>query len=171
VDSVVMAVTPDDLLALYERTVDDVYRYASRLTGGHRHRTDDLVQDTYLAVMRRVRSGDPIELTAAYLIVACRSRFLDDLKAEQRRAARQLRAAAGVPNTHDAPPITAITTEVLAEIPTHQRVALILRYVDDLPVREVARHLDRSVRATESLLARGRAALRDLLDDEGGRHV
>ncbi|MDT9151321.1 sigma-70 region 4 domain-containing protein, partial [Escherichia coli] len=42
--------------------------------------------------------------------------------------------------------------------PQH-RVALLLRYVDDLPVAEVARLLGKSVRATESLLVRARSAL------------
>jgi DNA-directed RNA polymerase specialized sigma24 family protein len=36
----------------------------------------------------------------------------------------------------------------------------VLKYVDDLPVADVARELGRSVHATESLLARGRASLR-----------
>ena len=42
----------------------------------------------------------------------------------------------------------------------HQRAALTLRYLDGLPVAEVARHLGRSLRATETLLARARTALR-----------
>jgi DNA-directed RNA polymerase specialized sigma24 family protein len=37
---------------------------------------------------------------------------------------------------------------------------LILRYVDDLPVREVARLLSRNEGAVESLLSRGRERLR-----------
>jgi RNA polymerase sigma-70 factor (ECF subfamily) len=37
---------------------------------------------------------------------------------------------------------------------------LVLRYVDDLSVAEVAREMGRSVHATESLLTRARTALR-----------
>ena len=155
-----------ELLALYETTIDDVYRYASRLTGGDRARTDDLVQETYLGVLRRLQAGEHLELTAGYLIVACRSRFLDQLKAEHRRTAREQRAAAGE-RTTPAEPRAALATAALAELPDDQRAALVLRYVDDLPVADVARHLDRSVRATESLLARGRAALRALLQEGG----
>jgi len=40
-------------------------------------------------------------------------------------------------------------------------LALILRYVDDLEVREVAELMGSSVRATESLLVRARASLAD----------
>lgn len=79
---------------LYEATLDDVYRYASRLTGGDRVRTDELVQETYLGVMRRLRSGHTVEVTTSYLIVACRNRFLDQLRSDRRRRRREERAAA-----------------------------------------------------------------------------
>jgi RNA polymerase sigma-70 factor (ECF subfamily) len=41
-----------------------------------------------------------------------------------------------------------------------------LRYVDDLSVAEVARLLGKSVRATESLLARARTALRAAYEEQ-----
>ena len=41
-----------------------------------------------------------------------------------------------------------------------QRAAIVLRYQDDLSVREVGRLIGRSEKAVESLLSRGRAALR-----------
>ncbi len=44
----------------------------------------------------------------------------------------------------------------LGTLKPDQRVALVLRYVDDLPVHDVAAILGRNVAATESLLARGR---------------
>ena len=54
----------------------------------------------------------------------------------------------------------------LARLPAPQRAALTLRYLDGLPVAEVARHLGRSLRATETLLARSRAALRRVYREE-----
>ena len=43
--------------------------------------------------------------------------------------------------------------------PAH-RAALVLRYLDDLPVPQVAETLGRTVHATEALLVRARAAFR-----------
>ena len=43
----------------------------------------------------------------------------------------------------------------------------VLRYVDELSVPDVARELGRSVHATESLLVRARAALRDVVVHDG----
>jgi RNA polymerase sigma-70 factor (ECF subfamily) len=165
INSSAVATTPDDLLALYDRTLDEVYRYASRLTGGDRSRTDDLVQDTYLAVLRRVQTGKPIDLGVGYVITTCRNRFLDGVKADRRRAKRELRvvpagdAATGPELDHSA-------AARLAELPDDQRAALVLRYVDDQSVSEVARQLGRSVAATESLLARARAAMRNLMQED-----
>ena len=50
--------------------------------------------------------------------------------------------------------------DVLARLTPHHRMALTLRYLDGLPVEQVATHLERSVHATESLLMRAKAAYR-----------
>lgn len=151
-----------ELLALYDRTVDDLYRYASRLAGGDRSLAEELVQETYVGVLRRLRAGERLEVAAGYLIAACRSRFLDELKSTGRRHRREAVAtrvhtpAAGDP----AEAADRLAIDALAALPADQRAALVFRYVDDLPVADVAGLLGRSVHATESLLARARAALR-----------
>lgn len=59
--------------------------------------------------------------------------------------------------------VRAQMVEALAGLPVECRKALIARYVDECPVDEIARRLGRSYKATESLLSRGRAMLRDRL--------
>ena len=49
---------------------------------------------------------------------------------------------------------------LLGRLGEHHRAALTLRYVDGLPVAEVADLLGRTVHATEALLVRARAAFR-----------
>jgi RNA polymerase sigma-70 factor (ECF subfamily) len=156
--------TDDDLLALYEGTVEQLYRYATRLSGGDRARADELVQDTYLAVLRRIRSGVAEPVDVGWLIVHCRHRFLDQLKSERRSDARARRLAER-PGTANA---GGQATEALDRLTVDHRVALVLRYVDNLSVPEVAAELRRSVHATESLLSRARAAMRAALA-EGSR--
>lgn len=122
-------------------------------------------------MLRRLdNGGEPIEPTVPYLMVTCRSRFLDGLRSERRRRRRReeqvTRAAVGadlidVDNASAEQAIAALAT--LTDI---QRAAIVLRFVDDLRVDDVARHLDRSVRATESLLVHARQALRDGFSEE-----
>ena len=59
-----------------------------------------------------------------------------------------------------------VAQQVLAGLGAHHRCALTLRYLDDLPVREVADHLGRTVGATEVLLVRARAAFRASYETE-----
>jgi RNA polymerase sigma-70 factor (ECF subfamily) len=58
--------------------------------------------------------------------------------------------------------------QVLDRLGTHHRAALTLRYLDGLPVPEVAVHLGRTVHATEALLVRARAAFRAAYEDPEG---
>ena len=54
--------------------------------------------------------------------------------------------------------------DVLARLGPHHRAALTLRYVDGLPVPEVAELLGRTVHATEALLVRARIAFRKIYE-------
>ncbi|MFD0665224.1 RNA polymerase sigma factor [Thermocatellispora tengchongensis] len=53
-----------------------------------------------------------------------------------------------------------LAREVLGSLGPHHRAALTLRYLDGLPVPEVADLLGRTVHATEALLVRARKAFR-----------
>jgi RNA polymerase sigma-70 factor (ECF subfamily) len=57
--------------------------------------------------------------------------------------------------------------EVLERLGPHHRAALVLRYLDGLPVPEVAAHLDRTLHATEALLVRARSAFRRTYEEDG----
>ncbi|MEN9644339.1 MAG: hypothetical protein RL238_1008 [Actinomycetota bacterium] len=142
------------LVACYDATVDRVYRYASRLTGNDRARTDDLVQEVYLGLVRGVRQGMPGPVGLGWLYTSARHRFLDRLRGEEREE-RRLRLV--VSTVDDAP----VEVPGLADLPDRERVALVLRYLDDLPVPEVAEAMGLTVHATESLLARARRRMRN----------
>ena len=53
-----------------------------------------------------------------------------------------------------------VALDALGKLNADQRTALVLRYVDDLSVPQVAAHLQRTVHATEALLVRARIAFR-----------
>jgi RNA polymerase sigma-70 factor, ECF subfamily len=154
-------VTELEVVAFYRRTVDDLYRYASRLTGNDRSSTDELVQDTYLALIRRVK-GKSLDVDLGWLVVTCRHRYIDRLRSEQRRMNREAKASLAMTF---ATPTSGAAVDAVAVLPADQRVAMVLHYVDDLPVAQVAKEMGRSVHAVESLLARGRNAVRTSLTE------
>mgnify|MGYP000878673350 CR=1 FL=1 len=145
----------DRFLAFYADTFDAAYRYAGRLCGSDREAAEDLVQDAYTAVLQQMRADDGRELETGYLITTIRNRFLDRVRRADREE-RRLRLVASGPGE----PEPALMPSQLESLPERDRAALVLRYVDDLPVPEVAEAMGLTVHATESLLARARARLR-----------
>jgi RNA polymerase sigma-70 factor (ECF subfamily) len=153
----------DEFLAFYDATFTEAYRYAGRLCGSDRHAAEDLVQEAYTAVLRQVRADVGKDLHIGYVITTIRNRFLDRIRTaegEQRRL-RLVAATEGARGMHtnNEAPDTPLT-EQLAHLPERDRAALVLRYVDALPVPDVAEALGLSVHAAESLLVRARARLR-----------
>ncbi|MGH9183037.1 MAG: RNA polymerase sigma factor [Acidimicrobiales bacterium] len=148
--------------ALYRESLPHVYGYLLRRVGWDVSTAEELTQETYLALVRRLGGPDPgPDLNLPWLIGVARHKLVDHL----RRAGREQRRLSAVRDqvgAEGAGPSEASDRALvtLAELPGPQGAALALRYLDDLPVVEVAQVLGRSVRATESLLARGRAAFR-----------
>src|SRR5262249_34282342 len=122
-----------------------------------RARTEDLVQDAYMGLLRQAKAGNISQAGIGWIFVAIRHRFLDIVRASEREE-RRLRLVWSRPDgdvPDDIPdPLLGV------RLSDRERAALTLRYVDDLPVAEVAAALGSSVRATESLLARAKARVR-----------
>lgn len=146
----------DGFLACYRATLPEVYRYAAMLCGSDRAMAEDVVQDVYLTALGKARDGSLTELSAGYLTVAARHRHLDRIRSEQREQRRlQLVASAPQPDLAERS-----MPARLAELPERERMALVLRYVDDLSVAQLAREIGISTHAAESLLARATRRLR-----------
>jgi RNA polymerase sigma-70 factor (ECF subfamily) len=155
------------LLSLYDTALPEVYGYLlSRC--GRRALAEDLTAETFLAAVEALRKEPPPELSAAWLVGVARHKLAD----HWRRAAREERglreADAGRPETDDPweERLDALVArDVLASLGPHHRAALTLRYLDGLPVPQVADHLGRTLHATEALLVRARAAFRRAYDE------
>jgi RNA polymerase sigma-70 factor, ECF subfamily len=158
-----------DLMRIYDRAVDEVYRYL-RARCGHRHLAEDLTADTFLAAVGQIQRAKVDDVTVAWLIGIARHKLID----EWRRSAGRLESP-----VDDTPEPGGVDDEwsvvierhrvdsVLAELGPHHRTALVLRYFDGLAVAEVADALGRTVHATEALLVRARRQFR-LVYERGG---
>ena len=161
-------------LDLYDRALPQVYGYLLARCG-QRAVAEDLTAETFLAAVdavRGVRGGPAAPLSAGWLIGVARHKLCDHWR-RQAREERTLRAVAAEPEPGTADPwdetLDAVAArEVLGRLGPHHRAALTLRYVDDLPVPEVAAVLGRTVHATEALLVRARSAFRAAYADMGG---
>lgn len=152
-----------DLLAVYDATLPDVYGYLYARSGRRRELAEDLTAETFLAAVDAVRTKGRTEVDVAWLIGVARHKLADHWRREARDQAR-LHAVGGQPALDDDPWEARLdhllATETLEALAPQHRLALTLRYVDDLPIPEVARLVGRSTYATEALLVRARRAFR-----------
>jgi RNA polymerase sigma-70 factor (ECF subfamily) len=159
--------------ALYESTFEEVYAYLFHRCGGVQSMAEDLTQETYLAGVASFRSGEGENVSLPWLITVARNKLVD----HYRKREREERKLSLIVN-HEASRDTAERNyqipreralDALAAVPAEQRAALVLKYLDGLPVAEIAGLLGKSVHATESLLSRGRRTLKrrfeEVLDD------
>jgi RNA polymerase sigma factor (sigma-70 family) len=114
------------------------------------------VQDVYLAAMAKARDGSLTQLSIGYFITASRHRVLDRIRSD-RREQQRLTLVASMPGAEPAP--QTMPTR-LADLPERERIALVLRFVDDLSIDQVGRALGISTHAAESLVARATRRLR-----------
>jgi RNA polymerase sigma-70 factor (ECF subfamily) len=147
------------LLALYDTALPRVYGYLlSRC--GRASLAEDLTAETFLAAVDAVRRDDPPPLSTPWLVGVARHKLADHWR-RQAREERGLPAAAGEEHDPWDAHLDAVRArQTLGELSPQHRAALTLRYLDDLPVPEVADILERTVHATEALLVRARAAFR-----------
>jgi RNA polymerase sigma-70 factor (ECF subfamily) len=155
--------------AWYEAALPRVYGYLLARCGRDRELAEELTQQTFVAAIG-ARGGPAGDDPLAWVIGIARHRLVDHFRAVERRERGFLRLV----SRSSASAVTwlgesereGLLVAALQRLPAAQRAAVTLRYVDDLPVREVAALLGRSEGAVESLLSRGREALRRATGDE-----
>lgn len=155
------------LLDLYDTALPEVYGY---LLARCRQvaLAEDLTSETFLAAVHALGTKPPAELTTAWLIGIARHKLVDHWRTSERDE-RRFRVLAGEhvdcidPWEQELDALLA--KEVLARLSGQHRSALTLRYLDGLPVPEVAEQLGRTVHATEALLVRARTAFRQSYTD------
>jgi RNA polymerase sigma-70 factor, ECF subfamily len=146
--------------------VPQVYGYVLRRCGSV-PLAEDLTAEVFMAAVDAVRRANPPKVTVAWLITVARNKLVD----HWRRAARQERAFElldglldDIVDDWDTHLDAAVAQDTLARLGAHHRSALTLRYLDGLPVAEVAAHLGRTIGATEVLLVRAKRAFRAAYD-------
>jgi RNA polymerase sigma-70 factor (ECF subfamily) len=155
-DEVVMS--PDAFCAFYRANLPEVYGYLLRLCVGDKAQAEDLTQDVWVALVEELRQGHTDRADVRWLITVARSRFLDHAR-RQRRGWSKLALIQRDADADVEPPCDEVLDHLAGLQPLH-RAVLVLRYVDGLPVPQVAAAIGRGLTGTNSLLARARAELR-----------
>ena len=154
--------------AFYDRALPVVFGYLVRLSGGDRDRAWDLTQDTWMVIVERIIGGRSGAATIPYAISIARTKYIDSWRRDARLQEKLQLVWSGERDTDIDPLSSSDVLEHLCECSPTSRLVLMLAYVEDVPVAEIAAEIGKPVSSTYSILARARAELRDRLNGEIG---
>lgn len=152
--------------ALVDRHADRLLAFAERLVGD-RASAEDVVQDAYLAVWRTAARWSPAAKVSTWLYRIARNAALDRLRRRRPTvdpdSVTLVDPADGPDRQLSARQTAAAVRAALDGLPERQRAAIVLVHYERRSGADAADILGVSVEALESLLARGRRALKTAL--------
>lgn len=156
--------------ALVERWERSVFAFLARMLGSAEE-AQDLGQETFLRVIQQAGRYRAEGQFKSWLF-----RVAGNLARSRLRRRRILTWVRFEPDIHEPNDEAAAPSEALeraelrdavraalAKLPARQRQVLILRHYESMSYEQIARAMGTSARAVDSLLSRGKAALRDEL--------
>jgi RNA polymerase sigma-70 factor, ECF subfamily len=147
----------------YDDALPRVYRYLLTRCGDQAL-AEEVTQEAFTEAIRARRRFEGRSDPVTWICAIGRNRLVDHMRHDRRSASRHLSLIDAQPDHEstawrDSDEREAVQ-RALASLLPDQRLALMLRYVDQLPVREIAALLHRTESATESVLSRARDAFR-----------
>ncbi|MGB0113137.1 MAG: sigma-70 family RNA polymerase sigma factor [Ilumatobacteraceae bacterium] len=147
--------------AFYTDALPVVFGYLVKLCGGNREQAWDLTQEVWVVVVNRLNAGVASAASVPYLITLARSKYIDAWRRE-RRLQRKLRLVWSAERDADPDsPSAGVVLDQLSTCSPTSRLLLMLAYVEEVPVADIAEQIGKPVSTTYSLLARARSELRD----------
>jgi RNA polymerase sigma-70 factor (ECF subfamily) len=162
-----------DLNGLVERHFGPLVGYLYRMTGGDRMLSEDMAQETFLRVLRAIRSyAYPRPFKPWLYAIATNLARNHYRQADTRHtiSSPEDGLSANIP-ADSAPEDTLLEDASVQEVigalwalPVHQREVVVLRYYQELPLAEVAETLGIPIGTVKSRLSLGLGRLRELLE-------
>ena len=156
--------TEQQLLETYRETVQPLYGYMAKRTGGNRELTEDIVQEAYLRALDSWNVKRVPDCPLAWLKRVARNILIDYLR-QRKWEHKEERDLDPSPGLHPAEDQFESVEMFLAITSLERKKARILEafYYDGLSVRDIASEMAISERAVEGSLRRARQALKSLL--------
>jgi RNA polymerase sigma-70 factor, ECF subfamily len=156
--------TVDRFGVFYDEAFPPVYAYLLRGVLGDRSAAEDLVQETFTALVEASADGRVDVFCLPFVVGVARHKLVDYYRRRGREQQRLERVWAARRSPSQNPIDDLLRTDEspdgivasLRRLSAEHRSVLVLKYLDELSVAEISILLERSLHATESLLARAR---------------
>jgi len=153
------------ILIVYRDTIDALYAYAARHSGGDRTLAEDVTQETWLRAVREWRRSGPPEKPLAWLITVAHNLLASYYR---RRRPQQLDADTAAElraiENGGAAGARAVVDDALTRLPPGQAELIEAFHLEDRKVAQIAEGTGLSERAVEGRLRRARQRLRRELE-------
>ena len=140
---------------------DNVAR-ALTLAGADRELAADAAQEAFARALRRWRQVRDMERPAGWVYVVA----MNQLRDHWRRLEHKAPDEAAIPDPTGTVATRLTVRDALATLSPRQRQAVVLRYLADLPVADIAEAMGCAVGTVKATLHRARASLRVELEEE-----
>jgi RNA polymerase sigma-70 factor (ECF subfamily) len=149
----------------FDRYAARIKRFVAQSLGADAAEADDILQETFIALAEALPffRGDSSLFTFACAIA--HRKALSFIRTRARRARLVLASATPATDSHRVDAASRDFAAALDALRPEYREVLLLKYVEEIGVSEIARALSLSARAVESRLARARKALRKSLGE------
>lgn len=169
--SLVVGGDPNSFAKIVELHINIVTQIAFYMTGS-RDTADDIAQDVFISLWRNRAKLDPARPLRPYLVRSIRNRVFDEHKGDVVRSRYKDSAIAEslagsisseVPSHENGVIERADIQNALEELPARRRLALQLYLIDELSEQEIADAMGASAQATDRLIRRALADLKNFL--------
>jgi RNA polymerase sigma-70 factor (ECF subfamily) len=156
--------------AWYDEHFAPLAAYAAWRCGGLADLADDVIQETWLTAVRRLRAFDPARGPFRAWLCGIAGNAARNAVRGRRRHRRRARPLDGTPEPAAGEPDPAAAEKAervalaLAALPEQYEAALRAKYLDRMSVDEIAADRGTTAKAVESLLSRARQAFREAFD-------
>jgi RNA polymerase sigma-70 factor, ECF subfamily len=174
-EALAQAVQQGDAVALHALVVRHhapLFGFLYRLTGGDRALAEDLVQETMVRLLRGMGSYDGQRPFKPWLYQIGVNVARDYYKQAEMRHTTSDNGEISLINTSERPETAVIQQQTIqaavtavTHLPPHQREALLLRYVEELSLAEIADILDIPVGTVKSRLSLALKQLRAVMTE------
>jgi RNA polymerase sigma-70 factor (ECF subfamily) len=152
----------------YEESFDGLYTYVSWRCAGRRDLTDEVVQETWLTAVRRIRSFNPEQAGFAAWLRGIAANVLRNHFRKRRTAGAWFRPLGDPGAAPDIRPAAEPPEEraerigqALAGLSERHEAVLRAKYLDQHSVAQIAANWNETPKTIESLLTRARLAFRE----------
>ena len=153
---------------LYEESFDGLYAYVYWRCAGLQDRTDEIVQETWLVAVRRIRTFDPERGSFCHWLRGIATNVLRNSRRREKNLILRFQSLGSEAKTNRSPDVALENRDqaervarALTALPERYETVLRAKYFDQQTVAQIAQSWGQTAKAVESVLARARQAFRE----------